>query len=207
MTSRSIIITTTLLSLSVGLGLIALGLSKSGNQLDQIWYDLAKSGIQLVVISVIGGGVTAALKYLDTVRDEQRRLNEYRLSVLRTVTHSYNKLKAVRRELRALGLRSVRAEGLSSEQAGKFHVLMSSLNEAQLALEHISRELHAYPKMFSEQETLQESLQIVREYMHDRNWSQGHFLTGDTRRNWLRYLQHWRRYLGTANIPDTRSAY
>ena len=42
---------------------------------------------------------------------------------------------------------------------------------------------------------------------HECNWSQGHFLTGDTRRNWLRYLQHWRRYLGTANIPDTRSAY
>jgi hypothetical protein len=120
-------------TLLFAVGFITLGVAM-GADWHQIGFEIAKAGAQLAILSVIGGAFAAALKYLESTREERRRLNGYRLSVLRSLTISYNRIKAVRRTLRAFGFDAGNPRPLTVEQVTEFHVQMKSLNEAQLAV-------------------------------------------------------------------------
>lgn len=84
---------------AVGVRLAFVGDSRSPSG-DDVWSDLSKAGVQVALLTVAGAVVTAAFKYIDEhrARDEQRR------QVFREVLAAYNQAKAVRRNLRALGL-------------------------------------------------------------------------------------------------------
>jgi hypothetical protein len=152
---------------------------------DQIWIEVAKAGLQLGIIVIIGGGITAVLKYseslrtdhqtqLERLRQERRSLNDYRLNVLRNVTTSYNQTKAVRRTLRAFGF-SAPTSALTPEQVIEFRVQMKSLNDAQLALEHLKREACVRSEAFRESQEdtfrgssgIEANLDKAETYIHD----------------------------------------
>lgn len=102
------------------------------------WSDISEAGVQVAVITVLGAVVTAAFKYVDErrTRDEQRR------RAFHDVLASYNQVKAVRRNLEALGMfRFDSSRRLGAEQARELRAQMAALNEAQLSFETIAREL------------------------------------------------------------------
>lgn len=151
--------------LALAVGLVVLGARMVPQNADQIWIEIAKAGTQLGILSIIGGGIAAALRRLESVREERRHLNEYCLSVLRDVTTSYNRIKAVRRILRAFGFNSGTTRPLAPDQVVEFHAQMKSLNEAQLALERLKREVRVRSNVFREHQQLQGALETVEEYV------------------------------------------
>jgi uncharacterized protein (UPF0335 family) len=155
-------------------GLVLFGAKMAHEKGDQIWIEIAKAGVQLGILSIIGGGIAAVLRRLESLREEQRTLNEYRLNVLRDVTTSYNQIKAVRRILRAFGFNSRMTRPLAPDQVTEFHTQMKSLNEAQLALERLKREVVVRSHAFSEYQKLQEALTTVEGYIGDvlKNWEE-----------------------------------
>jgi hypothetical protein len=163
--------------MAMAVGLVAVGahLMHLGSQ---IGIETVKAGLQLGVIAIVGGGVASALRYLESLREKQlkdleslrenrRKINDYRLDVLRGVTTSYNQIKGVRRVLRSLGFNSLVASPISSDHVTEFHAQMKSLNDAQLTLEHIKREVRVRSDAFPEDKTLDDLLQKAEDYVRN----------------------------------------
>jgi hypothetical protein len=175
MTNRSVLAWAMFAGLFVAVSLVGLG-AIMGAEWGHIGLEISKAGVQLGILSVIGGAFAAVLKYLESAREgrrhlaestreEHRRLNEYRLSVLRSLTISYNRIKAVRRTLPAFGFGAGTSKPLTVEQVSEFHAQMKSLNEAQLAIERLKRELQVWPDVFSESKKFTDLLGSVDEYV------------------------------------------
>jgi len=91
--------------------------------------EMAKGGIQLFVVVVVGTAVAYAFRREESERDHRRRLDEYRRGVLLELVEAYNRIKEVRRTLRAYGFRSPRsdtqsADTLSADQSNEFQTQM-----------------------------------------------------------------------------------
>lgn len=83
---------------AVGVALTFVGAAKASGGVDA-WSDVSKAGVQMAVITVAGAVVTTAFRYID----EHRGRDEQRRQVFGEVVAAYNEVKAVRRNLRALG--------------------------------------------------------------------------------------------------------
>jgi hypothetical protein len=133
--------------LLIALVLILVGdLSAPSARRADLWFEVAKIGVQFGVIVILGALVTLLLKRRDETREERRRAAEYGLQIFRDVVDAYNRAKGVRRSLRALGFRldeppRDEQEPLDSTQVAEFHAQMLQLNDAQLTLERIAREV------------------------------------------------------------------
>jgi hypothetical protein len=173
-----------ILGLALAVALLVFGAKMAQNAGNQIWIEIAKAGAQLGIISIIGGGVAFALRRLESLREEHRTdlesrreerriLNEYRLNVLRDVTNSYNRIKAVRRTLRAFGFRAS-ASPLTPDQVTEFHSQMKSLNEAQLALERLKREVKVRSDSFCEAQQIENGLETAERYINHviKDWEE-----------------------------------
>lgn len=167
--------------LVIGLVLVGAGAVAVGERRDDLWFEAAKAGLQLGVVTVLGSLVGYALRYFETQdaetrrrrerdADEWRRLNEARLRVFRDVVDAYNRAKAVRRILRSLGVLIVDAP-LSEAQAEGLRSQMLALNDAQLTLEAVKREV-AESHLFRDPSRLQEYLRLAEEFLADvlTNW-------------------------------------
>jgi hypothetical protein len=135
--------------------------------------EFGKAGLNLVVLAIVGAGVTAAVQQRAARRELRWRLeaedretrrqrdaedrearrqdSDYALGVLRDVIANYNRLKAARRAMRAVGLdrltraaRATAASGtdpITSTQAAEFERQMGVVAEVQLGFEAVAREL------------------------------------------------------------------
>lgn len=107
---------------------------------DEIWSDVARAGVQVVAVGLIGGAVAAAWRYFEQERDWERQVHEQQLAVFRQVVESYNEVKAIRRTLRSLGLRGFTG-ALNEVQVNGFREQMLRLNAVQLSFEALKREV------------------------------------------------------------------
>jgi len=81
-----------------------------------IWTEIAKACIQLLVVVGFGGVVGTVLRSVDQRRDERRARDEQRYAIFQEIVDAYHRLKYVRRHLRSMGLRAPAAERLNSKQ-------------------------------------------------------------------------------------------
>jgi hypothetical protein len=119
-----------------GVILALLGDARSSTDVDT-WARVSTAGVEIAVITVLGAVVTVAFRIIDArrARDDQRR------QVLGEVVATYNRVKAVRRNLRALGLLRLDSAPIGASFANELRAQMTALNEAQLGLEAIKREV------------------------------------------------------------------
>jgi len=157
--------------LALAAGLVVLG-ALLPHGANTIGLEIVKAGLQLGVIAIVGGGVASAWKYLESLREKQRLINDYRLNVLHGVTISYNQIKGVRRTLRSLGFNSKVTNPITPDHVTEFHAQMKSLNDAQLTLERIKREIRVRGDAFPEGEALSELLREGEDYVRGvlRDW-------------------------------------
>jgi hypothetical protein len=106
-----------------------------------IWIELAKACIQLVVVVSLGGIVGLVLRSIDLWRDEARAVYDRRRGILEQLVVAYQRLKFVRRDLRAIGLGHPARERLRAEQLKALREGMTSIIEADLAIEQVYREV------------------------------------------------------------------
>lgn len=185
--------------LVVAAGLVAVGVRLTHLGSSQIGIEIIKAGLQLGVIAIVGGGVASALKYLESLREKQRMINDYRLNVLRDVTISYNQIKSIRRVLRSLGFNSLTASPLAPDQVMEFQAQMKSLNDAQLTLERTKREVKVRSDAFPEgvSDLLREAEDYVRKVLRD--WEKhGVNIVANASREVLAPMVHLRSFLESA---------
>jgi len=123
---------------------------------DELWLEVAKAGVQVVAVGVLGGALAAVWRNMAVQREmkardvaEQRELEIERNDKIRAELASlialYNDVKSVRRVLRSHGLdlktypaaerESARQNALTKEQADSFREQMLVLSELQLGFE------------------------------------------------------------------------
>jgi hypothetical protein len=152
--------------------------------------EAAKAGMQLGVVTALGAAVTYVLgrvddarkertKQAEVEREERRRLNDYRLAVFRDAIGAYNKVKTVRRTLRAQGLAQARGDALRPDQINQFNIQMFALNEAELSLERIEREAAAQAATFDQASAHVDELRTCEKYLRKilDVWETGALLT------------------------------
>jgi hypothetical protein len=94
--------------------------------------------------------VAAAFRVLDERRQDRRLLDEYRAASAGELIDAYHRIKAVRRTLRAIGFRPTASGTLSAEQSGRFQRQMELLNDAQLTLERVKRDVEHQRPVFKD---------------------------------------------------------
>lgn len=142
--------------------------------------------MQLFVIVILGGVIGVILRSLDAMREDDRRLQDYRISLGRDLIDAYNSVKGVRRTLRAFGFRSPTSGTLSDAQVAEFREQLGSLVETQLGFERIDRELEIR-SVFDDPEEVRRQLHTIHTYVADiiRDWEQarGSVVAGAEARN------------------------
>jgi hypothetical protein len=136
------ILVTTLGALAVlltAVAVIAMFLAP-GRQAD-IWVELAKACIQLVVVVGLGGIVGLVLRSVELIRDERRAIDDRKRSILEQLVGAYYRLKFVRRNLRTVGLHHPARERLRSEQLAALREGMTSIVEVGLTIEQVYRDV------------------------------------------------------------------
>jgi hypothetical protein len=143
--------------------LIAVGLFAAGAALSNSRGDLpsevAKAGVQLFAIVLLGGAVTFAFGELNgrreqrreiaaEARDERRKLDAYRAEVAGELIAAYHRAKAVRRTLRAAGFEPPVSGTLTVEQRAEFWEQLKLLNACQLTLEKVSHDIEGQPEVY-----------------------------------------------------------
>jgi hypothetical protein len=144
-------------------GVTAIALWVVPDRRDDIWVDLARAGIQLVVIIGLGGVVSLVLRDAEAARERRRLLDERRFATFEQLVTVYHRLKLVRRDLRMVGLRC-HPDVLRPEQVEALRTGMQTLTEAQLTLEEIVRGLDARP-VFDNAEEIHNRLTSLASYV------------------------------------------
>lgn len=109
--------------------------------------EAAKAGLQILAVAILGGAVTAAFRWLDADRADQRRLDDYRAARVGELWDAYHRIKAVRRALRAAGFAAPSGK-LTDEQIAVFRTGMVELNDAQLNLERLVKLIDGQDDVF-----------------------------------------------------------
>src|SRR5689334_22240812 len=95
-------------AIALGVAMILLGFAHTDDD-RTLYLEIAKSGLQLVVVGVAGTAFSAGWRWIESrretrrVHDEARR--ELQLTLFLRLVASYNEVKAIRRTLRSYGLR------------------------------------------------------------------------------------------------------
>jgi membrane protein implicated in regulation of membrane protease activity len=150
------------IGLIIAVALFVAGVIHSG----KLGLELAKGGIQLLVVVILGSAVAFGFRNLDERRVDQRRMeddhrteqrrkedvareerlrvDDYRAKFVDELWAAYNRVKAVRRTLSAYGF-GTRAEQLTGEfteeQCQEYGRQMKELDDAQLTLETLKRKV------------------------------------------------------------------
>jgi hypothetical protein len=117
-----------------------------GKWLDALWLEVAKAGVQVVAVGVLGGALAAIWQNISARRERESERNDKIRAELISLVALYNDVKTVRRILRSLGLdlktypdaeqQQVGQNAvLTAEQARGFHAQMLILSGLQLGFE------------------------------------------------------------------------
>ncbi len=123
----------------IGIGLLVVGLALVDER-QTVYVELAKSGLQLLVVGLLGSGLAALWRWNDQRRDLRQARQEVQLALFVRLVKSYNEAKAVRRTLRSLGL-AQDSGSLDQRQVDGFRDQMMLLNQVQLDFEALTREI------------------------------------------------------------------
>jgi hypothetical protein len=160
----------------IAAGLVVWGVL--GAESEVLALEAAKVGMQLAVVTFLGLALTYVLGRVDEARkdrareadmerEERRRLNDYRLTIHRDAMCAYTEIKTVRRTLRALGF-APRVSGPSDpEQLEPFNAQMLTLNEAELSLEKVEREIAAQAGVFPKAAQCLDKLETAQGFLRE----------------------------------------
>ncbi len=165
--------------LTIAVALFAAGVVYSG----KLGLELAKGGIQVLVIVIVGSAVAFAFRTLEESRAEQRRedeiareerlsLDQYRANFVDELWVAYNRVRAARRTLNAYGFR-IRdpdlAPEFTEEQSHEYDRQMKELNDAQLTLETLKQKVETDDgRLFDPNRTaISAQLKRIQSYVHE----------------------------------------
>jgi hypothetical protein len=143
-------------------------------QADTLEFEAAKALLQLGVVAVIGAGVSLltfeyqrARQLEDHAREIRRQALQHREDLLRTflaqATAAYARVKKARRLLRARA--RVRRAGVEMVLTESYDLYLDSLNDAQLELENLGRDVETSAQAFSARPLVADKLHSMESYL------------------------------------------
>ena len=131
----------------------------------KLGYEIAKFVAQLTLIVVAGGLI---VKEYEQARARRSAVHEFRRQVLRSIIGAYSEVKKIRRVLRARCIRAAGEEGgaaVESIPAAAYDAHMERLNEIQIELEVLVRELKVFRETFDAPGELTRQLVAMERYL------------------------------------------
>jgi hypothetical protein len=201
--------------------LLYLGATHSGD----VWLEVAKGGIQLLVIVILGGAVAAGFRMQDDrrrregmeqenrltnqrrrediEREDRERLDAYRADFVDELWGAYHRVKAVRRILTAYGFGSMSGE-FTVEQCREFDQQMKELDDAQLTLEKLKRDVEGQGDLYEpERKAILVRLKSAERYVRDviKDWEQSgpNVRPGEDCESVMRAMSYLPGFLGSAH--------
>ncbi len=119
---------------------------------DTIRFEIVKSLLQLLVVTIIGGIIAQLFKAAEFTKQQAQVFLNLRMDFLKRLGVLYSAVKLSRRELRAIGLTTKFGDNPNIDTKEKRQVYidqMKRLNELQLSLEDLKREAQSSPALFS----------------------------------------------------------
>ena len=159
--------------------------------LNALWLEVAKGGVQVVAVGVLGGALAAIWQNIRARRDQEmnegkiprykegdreiERMDKIRAELVSLVA-LYNDVKAVRRILRSLGLdlktypnndqEQVKNAVLTEEQARGFHEQMLILSRLQLCFEAKAKQFGQTNFLGADTWKVVEALSCIEEHLN-----------------------------------------
>ena len=128
-------------------------------------------------------------KERDALRELERNRDEYRRRFLNDVVVAYNRIKGVRRNLRAAGLGPTGSGPLTAEKLDQLDAQLAALNDSQLELERLKREVESRSDVFPGAIDIHAGLMMLEDYANAviKDWESGRGALGvdaETLRTW-----------------------
>jgi hypothetical protein len=150
---------------------------------DALWLEIAKAGVQVVAVGVVGGALAAIWRSISARRERESERSDQIRAELVSLVALYNGVKAVRRILRSLGLDLKTGAGgetarhttlLTEEQARGFHAQMLILNRLQLDFEAKIRQFGQTDFLDKDTKKVVERLSHIENYLNQvlKLWEQ-----------------------------------
>lgn len=144
--------TTFVVGLVVSVALFVAGVTHSTARSADVWFEVAKAGLQLLAIVILGGAVAWAFRNLDDRREDRRRRDEYLSANADELLNAYFQVKAVRRSLRAADYGPfdpiTPTRGMTQEQRGELKKQVDLLAEARATLEKLVFGIEYQPSVY-----------------------------------------------------------
>lgn len=134
--------------LAGAVAMVLLGAAMVPERQDDIWVEIVKSSVQVVVLAVAGGVVGAVLRDRDAAREEIRHRDQFMADFLDEIEAAYGSVKTARRLLRTYGFDTPTDVMVSTDQVLGLRTQMALLNDAELAFETHARKILAMPGPF-----------------------------------------------------------
>lgn len=129
--------------------------------------EIAKSLLQLAVIAVAGHVVSILITKANNERQDLIRADDLRNALLNRLNQSFVDVKKVRRLARATSEKVVIGENVYLfVHKTKFHEYLQSLNDAQLELELVSKDVESNKSLFVDAEDVITRLDMMEEYLN-----------------------------------------
>ena len=149
----------------LGIVMLVMGFVQTDKD-ENLYVELAKSGLQLIVVGVLGTALAAGWKWVEYQRDQTRAQREVQLKLFVRLVASYNQVKAIRRTLRSYGFGTYDRFWIHRQVDG-FRELTPPAQTVELAhFEALKREI-GEARLFDDK-----SIEILQELYNMRVFSQ-----------------------------------
>lgn len=128
---------------------------------------LVDGAVQLLFVTGVGALFAYLARSIDVFRQDARRDEAARLETVRRAATAYNKVKAVRRTLHAIGIDPDRLRPPADAERARFFGEMVALNNAQLELEMAKREARIRSGAFGDPSALAERIDLMERYVNE----------------------------------------
>ncbi|UAA39195.1 hypothetical protein KIH87_02190 [Paraneptunicella aestuarii] len=146
------------------LALLVLALTGEVKDLETETY---KAFLQLIVIGVAGHVVSILITKANNERQEFLERNEFRNSILTRLNNAFIEVKKIRRVLRAVALkRDTGDKILYFVKVDDYHSQMQLLNEYQLELEVLAKDISTNSALFTNCDEISTNLNSMEEYLN-----------------------------------------
>jgi hypothetical protein len=129
--------------------------------------ELFKSGLQLAIIVIVGGGIALLYKWVEHSWDATREQSELRKHYVARLGDAYRAVKEARRLLRAGGIRNVPGSApalLTAGQIAHYDQQMAVISREQLKLEALMIESRNFPPV-AESRLLTQEIRRMESYL------------------------------------------
>ena len=130
--------------------------------------EVGKALLNVLTVAVVAQAVAFMIALHNEARRREGEADQLRLRTLGVLNQAYTAVKRTRRRARARSKRSASGAPLSrSVSRALYFTSLEQLNDAQLKLELLAKDVETYASLFEDGATIYSSVSAMEEYLND----------------------------------------